>query len=434
MSSSTYTTSSSSVVETSTPPLQSSAVYGYGDAPTSATYQSSTPPAYTDTSTSSITQSSTTLGYGDMPTSVTPESSTVPAYGDAPASASSSSDIPSYQSKTASSASASSTDITVVPPPPISYAAGSSVIPPRILTQKLHGVSSNEPTSQYIKMKNPPNLKLPDNLLVVGVNNALSTRYDIAPDTGAIPINDTTKNLITDLKSRPHLSRDGGKGGYLNGQKLFLFCDTGSYTQPSKEKMGDFLGFVSSSAAIDKGRKGADGQALVLEDGIGEWGDDVGRMRGFSPLTEGEQSYNLVMQGKGQRYAIWPESSLIPLNSTNALIYAPIVYTEVDWTTRNAVFTYTGSTLLSISAGPDSGPHAVRVVDKIFKQEEVEWGTIAGFRSYGPSGYGGNDGRVYVIGKVEWGLLLGRVVATKVADRGSVSIVSSHFVTMEISD
>lgn len=364
-------------------------------------------------------------GYGDEQTSATSESSTIPAYSDIPISMSLSSEFPLYQSTSTSLESTSSTDIaspTVVPPPPISYAEGSSVIPPRVLVQNLLGVSSNEPSSQYIKLKNPPNIKLPDNLLTVGVNNALSTSYGIAPDTGSIPINDTTKPLITDLKSRPHLSRDGGKGGYLNGQKLFLFCDTGSYMPPTKEKYGDFLGFVSSSAAIDIGMKAAYGQPIVLEDGIGEWSDDVGRMRGFAPLTEGEQSYNLIMQGKGQRYALWPESSLIPLNYTHALIYAPIVYIEVDWATRHAVFTYTGSTLLTISTGPDSGPHAERIVDKIFKQEEVEWGTIAGFRTYGPSGIGGNDGRVYVIGKVEWGLLLGRVDVNHVTDRGSVSI------------
>ncbi|KAI9786719.1 MAG: hypothetical protein M1816_007860 [Peltula sp. TS41687] len=388
--SSTYTTST----ESSTTPA-------YSDMPTSSTTQSA---GDDDVSTTTVTSETTPV----FTRTVTSESSPAPAYGEAPSSVSLSSEIPS--STTASSA---YTDSTVVPPPPMSYAEGSSIIQPRALTQKLHGISSNEPSSQYIKMERTPNYELPNDLLVVGINNALSTSYGIAPDTGSIPINDTTKPLITDLKGRPHLSRDGGKGGYLNGQKLFLFCDTGSYTQPSKEKYGEFLGFVSSSAAIDKGMKGADGEALILEDGIGEWSDDVGRMRGFSPLTEGEQSYNLAMQGKGQRYAIWPESSLIPLNNTHAIMYAPIVYTEVNWVTRNAVFTYSGSTLLSITTGPGASPHAVRLVDKMFQQEKVEWGTIAGFRSYGRSGPGGNDGRVYVIGKVQWGYFSVELMSAK---------------------
>ena len=327
-----------------------------------------------------------------------------------------------------STASATPVSSAASSPLPARYASGSSVITPRVLSGKLHGPSSNEPTSQYIDLQPPQGLTLPGSLLAVGVNTALSTSYSLATDTGIPPIDATTEPLIKDLKSRPHLSRDGGKGGYLNGQKLFLFCDTGSYTSPTPDRMGDFLGFVSSSIATDKGFKGAYGQPLVLEDGIGEWSDDVGRMRGLAPLTTGEQSYNLVMQGKGQRYAIWPESSIIPLNRTHALLYAPIIYDNVDWSTRRAVFTYAGSTLLSLTAETSAGPRADRIVDKIFQQEEVEWGTIGGFRSYGPSGVGGNDGRVYVFGKLEHGLLIGRVDASYTAEREYVGSGSSSSV------
>jgi len=161
---------------------------------------------------------------------------------------------------------------------------------------------------------------------------------------------------------------------------------------------------------------------LTLQDGIGQWSDDVGRMRGFSPLTEGEQSYNLAMQGNGQRYAVWPESSLIPLDAANAIMYAPIVYDNVNMATKAAVFTYTGAALLTVTAGGKGGPVATRTVDKLFNQNEVEWGCIGGIRSWGPSGVGGTDGKVYIFGKVQGGLLLARAGHDNVADRNSVSL------------
>ncbi len=323
--------------------------------------------------------------------------------------------------RTPSFFSADSSAFTIVPHPPIKYASDSSVIAPKVGSASLLGISQNEPSSKYVKVKNPPNPTLPDSLLKVGVNRVLSTDFGLAADTGVLAIDDSTESLLANLKSKPHLSRDGGKGGYLNGQKLFVFCDTGSYTSPTAEQEGDFLGFVSSSVAIDKGMKGASGEALVLEDGVGQWSDDVGRMRTLFPLTDGEQSYNLAMQGNGQRYAIWAESSIVPFNHTHALVYAAIVYDNVNRATGKTVFTYTGTTLAMLTASAESGPRAERIVDRLFEQDEVEWGTIAAFRSYGPSGIGGNDGRVYVMGKTDGGLLLGRADAGRIAERDEVS-------------
>ncbi|KAI9763838.1 MAG: hypothetical protein M1835_007726 [Candelina submexicana] len=308
---------------------------------------------------------------------------------------------------------------TMVGGPSISYASGRSVIAPTVGTSNLHGTSSNEPTDQYIKWSNPPNIKLSSDYLTKDINGDLSTQYGLSLDTGVLEVNETTKPLLSNLKNKPHLSRDGGKGGYLNGHKVFLFCDTGSYTTPSGDQNGNFLGFVSSSAAIDKGMNAASGNALTIQDGIGQWSDDVGRMRGFSPMTSGEQSYNLAMQGNGQRYAIWPESSILPFNQTHALLYAPIIFDDVDMATKAAKFTYTGTTLLVLSIPGEGGPLALRLVDKLFEQDEVEWGTIGGIRSYGPSGIGGNDGKVYIFGNVRGGLLAARVDAGEITARGS---------------
>ena len=147
-------------------------------------------------------------------------------------------------------------------------------------------------------------------------------------------------------------------------------------------------------------------------------------MRGFSPLTAGEQGYNLAMQGNGERYAIWQESSLIPLGSQNSLLYAPIVYDNVDETSGTATFTYTGATLLTVTAGNAAGSSAERTVDRLFEETEVEWGCVGGIRSWGPSGVGGDDGTVYIFGNVAGGLLLAKTTPDSVADRDSVTLFS----------
>ena len=295
---------------------------------------------------------------------------------------------------------------------------------PKTSSTKLHGPSVNTPSKQYVKVPKPLTqslLTLSTSLLTVGVNGDLSTNYDISINSGYLDVNTTTQSYLSSLSTTPHLSRDGGRGGYLNGQHLFIFCDTGSYSATTADTNGNFLGFTSSSVATDVGMNGLSGKPLNIQDGIGAWSDNAGRQRSFSPLTRGEEAYNQVMQGMGQRYAIWPESAIIPLDATSALIYAPIVYDNVNQNTKAAVFTYTGATLLKITAGGQGGPTATRINKKIFDQGEVEWGCAGGIRSWGASGIGGDDGSVYVFGNVNGGILLARTSPSNVADRNSVS-------------
>ena len=300
------------------------------------------------------------------------------------------------------------------------FASASTVIAPQVGSSHLQGVAENHPTTQYLPQEPIIHLTLAKSLLAVGINTDLTTDYALSPDTGCLHIDNTNQGALQDLVDIPHLSRDGGKGGYLNGQHLFIFCDTGTYANVTQDSNGEMLNFVSSSVAIDIGMNGLEGKPLYLQDGIGEWSDDVGRMRGFSPLTSGELGYNLADQGNGQRYAIWPEASLIPLNAESAIIFAPIVYDNVNRATDLANFTYIGTTLLTITVDGIGGPVAERTVNRIFNENEVEWGCIAGIRSWGPSGVGGTDGKVYIFGEVEGGLLLARTGHDTVADRDSV--------------
>lgn len=78
---------------------------------------------------------------------------------------------------------------------------------------------------------------------------------------------------------------------------------------------GSMVGFV----ALDAGMKGLGGDALTLVDGIGEWQDDVGRLRRYAPMTLGEEAFTIALSGNGHRYAVWPETSLIPLNKSQSI-------------------------------------------------------------------------------------------------------------------
>ena len=321
---------------------------------------------------------------------------------------------------TSSSSSATASNIGVT------YATGTAVIAPAVASSHLQGPSQNQPSTQYVNMQGGTGITLAPSLLVPGVNGDLTTGYDLSSQTGVLQVNISTQSMLSSLKGTPHLSRDGGRGGYVNGQHLFIFCDTGSYSAPTASSNGNFLAFVSSSVAVDIGMNGLNGNALHLQDGIGEWSDNVGRMRGFAPLTLGEFAYNQAMQGNGQRYAVWPESALVPLDAETSLMYAPIVYDNVNMATKAAVFTYTGNTLLTVTAGGQGGPVAQRAVAKLFDQNEVEFGCSGGIRSWGPSGIGGADGKVYIFGITSGGVLLGRTSPGSVADRNSVSVLQSH--------
>ena len=300
------------------------------------------------------------------------------------------------------------------------FASASTVIAPQVMGSHLQGPTENRPTTQYLPQTPTTDLTLAKDLLTIGVHVELTTDYALSPDTGCLQLNSSDEGLLQNLINVPHLSRDGGKGGYLNGQHLFIFCDTGSYANTTKNSNGEFLGFVSSSVAVDVGMNGLQGNPIYLQDGIGQWSDKDGRMRGFSPLTSGEMGYNLADQANGQRYAIWPEASFIPLDAESAVLFAPVVYDNVNRATGSANFTYTGTTLLTITIDGMGEPVAERTVDRLFNQNEVEWGCVGGIRSWGSSGVGGTDGKIYVFGQSAGGLLLARTEHDTVADRNSV--------------
>ena len=139
-------------------------------------------------------------------------------------------------------------------------------------------------------------------------------------------------------------------------------------------------------------------------------------------MTTGEEAFNVALSGDGYRYAVWPETSLIPLNTTHSIQYASLVYDQVNMNTQVVTFTSLGNTLLTVWVDPSYGPAAQQTVNRLFNQCEVAWGSMGGIQAWGSSGVGSLDGKVYVFGKSETdeGLLLGRTVASGIADRSQV--------------
>jgi hypothetical protein len=283
---------------------------------------------------------------------------------------------------------------------------------PKVDSSQLLGHSTDNPTTQYVKHALAVPQKLASNLLVPGINTNLITQYTIAGDTGSWTSTSSPVTLnLANMSGLPHLSRDGGKGCCINGTNIFIFCDTATFQD------GTMNGFVSSSVAVDFTANGLDGKPIVLVDQLGEWQDDVGRMRGLSPMTTAEEAFNIQLSGQGYRYAVWPESSPIPLNETHALLYASLVYDEVDMSTQAANFTTLGNTLLIVSIDPVYGPGAQRVVNQMFQENEVGWGSLGGLRSWGRSGVGGMDGMLYLFGQVDEGVLVARTNPFGITDR-----------------
>ena len=175
----------------------------------------------------------------------------------------------SYTAMSTSTPSATSSNISQ------NFATGTAVVVPSIKDSTLLGASQNVPSTEYVNESSTQPISLASSLLVSGANLELINDYPLAPDTGCRSSASSTS--IVPLSEIPVVSRDGGKGGYLNGENIFIFCDTSTYTTPNETQEGSFLGMVSSSIAVDKGMNALNGQPLSLQDSVGEWSDHVWR-------------------------------------------------------------------------------------------------------------------------------------------------------------
>ena len=289
---------------------------------------------------------------------------------------------------------------------------------PSVTNSTYLGTSVDEVASEYVRHAPARPQQLAGNMLEVGININLITDYPLASDTGTWTGDDSSTYELAEMTVTPRLSRDGGRGGNINGTNVFVFCDTSTYGKDRDPMLGYLNGFVSSSVAVDESMNALNGKSLNLNNSLGQWQDDVGRMRGWVPMTIGEEAFNTAISGQGYRYAVWPNSSPISLNNTHALIYAPLVYLEVDMQDQSSPrYTSLGNTLLLISIDPIYGPHADRLENQFFKQDEVNWGSLGGIRAWSSKDQDSLDGDIYVFGQADGGILLGKVAAQKYDDR-----------------
>ncbi|RMZ84152.1 hypothetical protein DV738_g550, partial [Chaetothyriales sp. CBS 135597] len=299
-----------------------------------------------------------------------------------------------------------------------SYDAGPSTTAtpfPTVASIKLLGESVDTPTDQYVSHPIALPVKLDGSLLKPEINVDLITNFPLASDTGVYTssIMTSRKMALQKMKTTPKLARDGGKGGMLNGTHIVYFCDTGVTSEDQ------LVSLVSSSVTTDNTMNGLQDKALELVDNLGEWQDDVGRMRGFAPMTVGEESFNTAMSGSGYRYAIWPESSPIAINLTHSVVYASIVYVNVNMDTQEYQLSPVGNTVLVIANDPIWGPHASRPVIQLFQQGEIAYGSLGGFRAWGVDGPGNEDGEIYLFGRAPNGVLVAKTIPSAYTLRDS---------------
>ncbi|KAB8356654.1 hypothetical protein FH972_024231 [Carpinus fangiana] len=329
-------------------------------------------------------------------------------------------------SKTSSSTSSSSTAASSSPAPvrpgkmqTLVYA--NSLAVPTVQSTQLLGAVTQDPVLQYIQHTNEQVPLLPTNLLGTGINLGLITNYPIYNGSGTLIVN--SNSVIAPVTQKPFMSRDNGKGGYLDGYQIFMFADTSALITANNYAFG---GFVSTSVAVDKGMAAAKGQPPVLTDMMGTWDNSQALPRGFAPFTTGEDAY--TSQSVGKRYGIWPESSLTYLDSQTALCYAALVY--IDPTSPTSI-QGVGNTLLKITIPSAGGPVATRAVPLMYGAKEIDFGGIGGVRSWGPSGPGGIDGKVYIFGNTfvnyyTCGLFLARVEASQVTNKASYEYFNNN--------
>lgn len=288
---------------------------------------------------------------------------------------------------------------------------------PTVANSTFLGTSVDEVAKHYVSHAPAQPAKLSGNALQAGINTDLITSYQLASDTGTWTIIDATGYNISNMTVIPRISRDGGRGGNVNGTNIFIFCDTSTYGQAKDPTLGYLNGFVSSSVAVDRTMNALNDQPLSLDNTLGQWQDDVGRMRGFVAMTIGEEAFNIAVSGQGYRYAVWPNSSPISLNTSHAIMYAPLVYLEVDMQDQSSTsYTSLGNTLLSISVDPIYGPHADRLYNQFFQADQVSWGSLGGIRAWSSSGQNSPDGSIYLFGQADNGVLIGKVPAKSYND------------------
>lgn len=221
-----------------------------------------------------------------------------------------------------------------------------------------------------------------------------------------------------------NVSRDGGYSALVNGNIVWLYDDT-----ECMDTQGNQLSFVSNTAAY--ANQPDSDVATVADFGVVNLGTNpdgspktailahttVGT-GGWIPFQPDELQYNEQMNGK-ERVAIWPGTSPTPVSTTQAFLYAPLVYVDSKPQDPLKEYQARGMTLITITA-PNTGPVAARQGDLIIPGTEVAYGgfsSILGYKSTDTAtdkDLGNRD--VYLLGMTASGLQLARVGMNSLSD------------------
>ena len=244
-----------------------------------------------------------------------------------------------------------------------------------------------------------------------------------------------------------NVSRDGGYSALINGKIVWLYDDT-----ECMDKTGNQLSFVSNTAAYQK-IDNSNNESTIIDFGVVNLGSNQDgspktailagtnvRTGGWIPFKHDEIEFNEENNGK-ERVAICelhdhmcndfsdsdtnnhmakgPGASPTLISTTQAFLFAPLVYVDSKPQDPSMEYQARGMTLISITA-PDSGPVATRQGDIVISGTEVAFGdfsTLLGFKST-DSATDLDDGErdVYLLGMTKFGLQLARVGINDLTD------------------
>ncbi|KAL8806753.1 MAG: hypothetical protein Q9182_001151 [Xanthomendoza sp. 2 TL-2023] len=224
------------------------------------------------------------------------------------------------------------------------------------------------------------------------------------------------------------VSRDGGYSVLLNGRIIWLYDDTECLDREGKQ-----LSFVSNTAAyakepnknvsilLDFGAEAVGKDQKTGKENYAILADTTVATGGWVTFSPDELDFNLQRQGI-ERVAIWPGTSPTPYSTTQAFIFAPLVYVDSKPQDPAKEYQARGMTLISVSAS-SKGPIANRQGDLVISGLEVAYGGFSSLLGYTTTANAQDldDRDVYLLGMTEGGLQLARASVGKLTDFSTYS-------------
>ncbi|KAL8810713.1 MAG: hypothetical protein Q9223_002160 [Gallowayella weberi] len=238
-----------------------------------------------------------------------------------------------------------------------------------------------------------------------------------------------------------HVSRDGGYSVLLNGQIIWLYDDT-----ECLDRQGKQLSFVSNTAAYAK--EPNKNVSMLLDFGVEAVGKDqktgmenyailadtTVATGGWVTFSPDELDFNLQRQGiervaickvwfphrdnpRLTRVSTGPGTSPTPYSTSQAFVFAPLVYVDSKPQDPAKEYQARGMTLISVSAS-SKGPVANRQGDLIISGLEVAYGGFSSLLGYTTTANAQDldDRDVYLLGMTDAGLQLARASVAKLTD------------------